>query len=811
MIIKELHLIAFGKFHNKVVKFEDGLNVIAGDNEAGKSTMHKFIEGMFFGFYKPYSKNKIYTSDYERCLPWSGNDYKGAIVYEHADRTYRIERNFLKGKEWVKLYDHNTNEDLTWSLDFDNTAKIPKANKHINITGVMFRNTASISQLGNPTGEELSREIGDLFVNATGTYSAGISLNKALDILNKNKDSLGTRKRSKSPYGKDVRELEELIIKRDEIIAESEENKQKCIRAKETQAELNILREQKDNLVSIRDNISYIKAINKYERYVAADAEAKQLKEEIDSSPVISSETEELFRQSNNNIDRAEEKIYELEERLNSEQTQYKAFRDSSDILNSTIVNYDYEEILKDEELLTKKTEQLEKHRQKQAGESANADVFKKYKSFIKTEKHFTKISLALGVLMLIASLLGVFIDTRFIYIAAALAVGTFATFIIRTNARSKRIEIEPEYERFDTLMSRTTNLMLMCELDIDSLVKKYSCNDARELLDFFINAHETRKEVERLEAEMQKSKNIVDSLKEDISAQEEIINSNLDAIMNIYKEVGCDGSDEFYNLLEKSNKRIVLETKYNSVLERIDEILLNEDVDDLTKKYETAINMNLSGEYDNEDDIANELDRINEDILNATSTSAELISEIKRSEENMESLNAICERISSLEEAIADYENELKAYDIAINEINELSKEIRSSFSEEFNSFISKTVSDITNKKYSDVVVTDELNIMVMDKEHNQLVDMSSLSGGTIDQLYFAMRFAIMDLVLSDRSIPVFLDDCFTQYDDRRLRNVLKFLYKRSVDRQVLIFTCRNQERDSLVDMGAEFNYIRM
>ena len=46
MRLLELHIDGFGKFHDRTISFNDGINIIYGKNEAGKSTLHTFIRGM---------------------------------------------------------------------------------------------------------------------------------------------------------------------------------------------------------------------------------------------------------------------------------------------------------------------------------------------------------------------------------------------------------------------------------------------------------------------------------------------------------------------------------------------------------------------------------------------------------------------------------------------------------------------------------------------------------------------------------------------------------------------------------------------
>lgn len=49
MRIRELIIRNFGKFSDKDILLEDGINILYGENESGKSTLHAFIRGMLFG------------------------------------------------------------------------------------------------------------------------------------------------------------------------------------------------------------------------------------------------------------------------------------------------------------------------------------------------------------------------------------------------------------------------------------------------------------------------------------------------------------------------------------------------------------------------------------------------------------------------------------------------------------------------------------------------------------------------------------------------------------------------------------------
>ena len=79
MYINNLKVNGYGKLEGKEINLNKGINVIKGDNEAGKSTLLNFITSMFYGASR--NKNGREMSDYERYKPWNAEEYSGKIKY----------------------------------------------------------------------------------------------------------------------------------------------------------------------------------------------------------------------------------------------------------------------------------------------------------------------------------------------------------------------------------------------------------------------------------------------------------------------------------------------------------------------------------------------------------------------------------------------------------------------------------------------------------------------------------------------------------------------------------------------------------
>ena len=94
MKIKELRLKNFGKFTNKEIHFLDGMNVIYGENESGKSTLYTFIRAMLFGLER--GRGRAAAQDaFSRYEPWENpNYYCGEMKFESGDKEFLLSRNF---------------------------------------------------------------------------------------------------------------------------------------------------------------------------------------------------------------------------------------------------------------------------------------------------------------------------------------------------------------------------------------------------------------------------------------------------------------------------------------------------------------------------------------------------------------------------------------------------------------------------------------------------------------------------------------------------------------------------------------------
>lgn len=183
MRLLELHIDGFGKFHDRTISFNDGINIIYGKNEAGKSTLHTFIRGMLFGIERGRgraAKNDLYTK-YE---PWENSGtYEGWLRLEKDGTIYRIERRFRKENKSLKIINE------TKGLEEEATPAFV-SNLLDGLTETMYNNTISIGQLKSATEDGMVTELKNYITNMNTTGNISLNITKATAFLRNQKRSL---------------------------------------------------------------------------------------------------------------------------------------------------------------------------------------------------------------------------------------------------------------------------------------------------------------------------------------------------------------------------------------------------------------------------------------------------------------------------------------------------------------------------------------------------------------------------------------------------------------------------------------------
>ena len=96
-------------------------------------------------------------------------------------------------------------------------------------------------------------------------------------------------------------------------------------------------------------------------------------------------------------------------------------------------------------------------------------------------------------------------------------------------------------------------------------------------------------------------------------------------------------------------------------------------------------------------------------------------------------------------------------------------------------------------------------LPILTADKGSGTSIGVESMSDGTRDQLYLALRLASLHVRLAeDEPMPFIVDDILVNFDDRRSRAALEALDELAKDNQVILFTHHQQIVDQAETLGS-------
>ena len=843
MKIEELYLAGFGRFSNKRIVLQDGLNLIFGENEAGKTTLQHFIVGMLYGFFVPTARRKTYTEDYAHYEPWNSDaTYGGTLICSKDERRYRIQRVFQKERESVVIFDADTGEDISEQFPYDPVTRLRDPGPTLcGVSRTVFCNTANVAQLEITPQGDFSTAWEDQILSLTETADSSLSLQAVCSALDQKAEAIGSPKRRKSPYGQAAERLEQLEQERSEAEAAAQSRVQLQRRVAELQETKNELEQQMEQAQQQKLSEQFAKAAAIRERIIEVERLLKGAEPYEDPDQL--QQKIGALQQAKQTLDREERGFLKWEGRLKEINQRYLA----QPIRMQDIDVLDHCLNMARNSAFSAETEQLREQLQAKQQEFISIPhigTSDAWEALVEYESWNDEIEqgglsakwlvLLVGLLLVIISVVLGFQLDPFFYAGAAIGAVLMLCSIFLRSRSKERQEAEDEQQRIleqyqmgsyeelkahcETLQKREDQrIELMNEIQLLALrLQKVSEENPqrKEALDHYA-ARFTRDpsavwSVE-LEQQVKKARELCVEFAEmseqrseeyeklelhrrEVSAMEQELQEQLELL-------GVSGveEDDMQRLRERRKAIEQASTELELQQQLLKECLGNLTYEELQQKVQLAGRVSAQQVQSGEFDYRSVLEEL-----------AQLQGKLSTMEQLQRPIGEIMEEQQALQESCRQYQKTLDAIALAKERLQKVSGEIRKDLTPQLGERLSRITARLTDGKYTKVLLSRDLHIRLEEPKNHQLVPLTALSRGTMDLIYLAMRMELLQVLSTDTILPLLLDDSFVQLDDSRTSNLLNYLV-RNRQGQVLLLTCHSREESILKAQAVPYHRITL
>ncbi|WP_411354776.1 ATP-binding protein [Peptoniphilus harei] len=747
MIFKELGLLNFGKFEDKKIELQDGINLIYGVNEGGKSTITNFIDGIFYGFSRDSLARKVRDELFEKSRPWTSNLYRGYIILNNGEEDYRISRDF--DKDEVSILNLNTGEDLSNDERNFLYSRIPQPGViFFELNRKIYKSSFYLGQRLSQLEDDASDELQARINNFSISEDENLDLTKVIEKMEEDLYNLGTKRRKSSEIGRFYDELEKIS-------------------------------KNKANFISLKETYK-----NSIEDYKLSKDKLKNLEYKLKGRKLFELETLKAKLkecQTNESNGENDYKLSELERaiEINKELGIYSSRLD--DLLSTEQENFevdlDLEEDYKRYKEINREIQVLNENNYSKEMEIISWDIKNLEREIFKYILKFMS-SMIIGGAVIFISLY----FKKYLISIVSILFFTYSYFRIVKFRENKDLlnRLKNKYQDYRIKSQEKTLIKKEFDKEISEILNKYGARDKKELSELFDSKlQENFKNISRNEYTrelMEKNSLEIEDTKKKILEHEE----DLENIFNKYGVLNIKDLKTLFHYKKDDNR--ISEYKYR--------------IEKLEKE-------NLSGDLykeENIEEIQEKIDKEKNNILN-------LEGSLKTLDESLEKLRVLDERSCEITEKLEKLEYKKELLELSIEKMEDFVKSKRKNTLPLLKKEISQYLSSMTHGKYEEILIDDTFGIRVYDKDIEDYVDLDSLSMGTIDQIYLAFRISISKII-SDKEIPLVLDSHFDSYDDKRLKESLKILESQQ---QVLIFTSTNREKEILDKNNMTYNLIKI
>ena len=290
----------------------------------------------------------------------------------------------------------------------------------------------------------------------------------------------------------------------------------------------------------------------------------------------------------------------------------------------------------------------------------------------------------------------------------------------------------------------------------------------------------------------LKNKKNKIKILEKENKNEEEKINNEKNNYLNENK------------ILEKNNDE--LKNEINKLKNNLNE-KINQEIEKIKNNYLNKIKNTEIIKINNLNEINQEIEKKQKELNMINIKLHELDFDKENVEIKVDNLMEIEEKIVNNNEKIVNLKDLEKSMNLAKTLLEKAYEKMKNTVTPKFTENLSKNINKITNGKYTNVMVQAD-NGLVVELENGNYVEADRLSVGTIDQLYLSLRLSMTE-DLSKEKMPIILDEAFAYYDTQRLENILTYLANTYPDRQIILFTCTEREKNIFNEFDIPYHFI--
>jgi hypothetical protein len=787
--LRRLTVAGFGRLAGRTFAFSDGLNVIYGPNEAGKSTVAAAIVASLYGS----GRRK------EAWRPWDGGTYATTLFYELADgRSFEVRRDYSRDAKGVNVYDRDGN-DVAGDVALGRT--ISPGDVHLQIPYDAFINASCV----------LQQNVG---IDAERNAPIATALARALDGGPKEDAALGAVKRledarkahvgsPRSTVNNPLKGLRESLARREaeadaarnrrDVLAQLRERRAgtvgerdrlaerragaerelKSLQAAELRARLEQLRVYRDDLAALQAERALYDDVADFPADGIAELDAAFFAWRAAEGAAAAAETEAAAAQLSL-VERSELAARRADAGT-IDDLEFQALHDAAD--------------------------QATAARTAAAAAANEAAAARREGSGGRT---LAGIALAIGAVFAVLAIgMAIAHWWSFTEIFAAVMAVAFAVVGWRSRERIRNARAAAQKQRVadeSLTAERNASSTVAGVLDrlgvssIDDLAHRRE--RLAELRRMLAGADRATARATELRDEERRAAVFFDRLAERLIPDAEGTRQERRAIADdrAQRRRKRDGVD---------NGMAMLALQRSEILRDDDEFALVTERDALAAAGIAPADAYGRALRDEVNAKIAEVERLMRDAELATAT---LTVELKLGENAIPELAPIEEDVERLRAELEHLETFDRALALAGSTVSRLTHEAHQMFARRLETYAAEALHKVTGGRYSEIRIDPTTFILrARVPETGQIVDLESLSAGTRDQVYLIVRIAMARVFAEGLELPpLLLDDPFAYWDDTRIDRCIPIIAHNAFDAQTILFTASPELAAAAERLGA-------